>query len=294
VGIPASGKSSWAKEYLAKNPNTVSVSRDDFRYGLRNTGVTEPKIEDLITDLVDTTIIKCLNKNLNVIVDATNLKVSYINHFVELVKYKASVEFRIFDTPLDTCILRDSKRERKVGEHVIKKMYKQYRTLVETYPFQNIPQQPAWKDRFEPLKQDKSLPEAIIVDLDGTLFVMNNRTAFDWDKVDNDDLNETVADLVKRNKDLGRKIILVSGRDEEAREKTIQSLEFYDIKYDELFMRPKGSFEKDTVIKKRIFNEKIFNKYNVFFSIDDRLVVCKMWAEMGIFCICVNQGLKEF
>lgn len=294
VGIPGSGKSTWVKEYISKNPNTVAVSRDDFRFMLRNTPLTEPKIEDMITELVNITIEKSLMRGCDVIVDQTSCKQKYINSFIDLFKYKSDIEFRVFDTPLETCILRDSKRERKVGENVIKKMYKDYKLLIETYPLQNISKQPEWKDRFEPLKQDKNLPEAVIVDLDGTLFYMKNRTAFCWDKVDNDDLNEIVADQIKINKNLGRKIILVSGRDEEAREKTKHSLDFYGIEYDELFMRPKGSFEKDTIIKKRIFKENIFEKYNVLFAIDDRLSVCKLWSEIGIFCMCVNQHLKEF
>lgn len=294
VGVPASGKSTWTREYLAKNPNAVAVSRDDFRYGLRNSGITEPKIEDMITELVDTTIIKSLNKGLDVVIDATNLKAAYINHFVDLVKFKADVEFQVFDISLEKAIERDSKRERRVGEAVIRKMYKQYKLLIETYPLQNISKQPEWKDRFEPLKQDKNLPEAVIVDLDGTLFYMKNRTAFCWDKVDNDDLNEHVADLLNLQKEKGRTIILVSGRDEISREKTIESLNFYKIDYDYLFMRPKDSWEKDTIIKERIFKTEIRDKFNVIYAIDDRLSVSKMWSRIGIFCLCVNQGLKEF
>lgn len=295
-GIPASGKSTWTKEYLAKNPNTVSVSRDDFRYGLRNTGITEPKIEDLITDLVDMTIIKCLNKNLNVIIDATNLKASYINHFIELVKYKASVEFMVFDISLEKCILRDSQRERKVGEHVIKKMYKQYRNLVETYPFQNVPQQPAWKDRFEPLKQDKNLPEAVIFDIDGNLSNLAiGRSPFDWDKVDGDEPIPQVVEHIEMHKNKNRKIILVTGRDEVAREKTEYWLKFYNIYYDELFFRKKDDWRKDYVVKTEIFNDNIRDKYNVIACYDDRMqVIINCWYKIGIFCFTTNQGLKEF
>lgn len=294
VGVPASGKSTWTRDYLDKNPNTVAVSRDDFRYGLRNSGITEPKIEAMITELVDTTIIKSLNKGLDVVIDATNLKSTYINHFVDLVKFKADVEFQIFDISLEKAIERDSKRERKVGEAVIRKMYKQYKLLIETYPLQNTSKLPEWKDRFEPLKQDKNLPEAVIVDLDGTLSLMNNRGPFDWEKVDRDDLNEIVAEQVKFHKSLGRKIILLSGRDEAAREKTEYWLNFYGIEYDDFFMRPKDNFEKDSVIKRRIFNEKIKNIFNVLCVYDDRNQVIKMWYELGVFCFNCNQGNKDF
>lgn len=294
VGVPASGKSTWTRDYLDKNPNTVAVSRDDFRYGLRNSGITEPKIEAVITELVDTTIIKSLNKGLEVVIDATNLKSTYINHFVDLVKFKADVEFQIFDISLEKAIERDSKRERKVGEAVIRKMYKQYKLLIETYPLQNTSKLPEWKDRFEPLKQDENLPEAVIVDLDGTLSLINNRGPFDWEKVDRDDLNEIVAEQIKFHKSLGRKIILLSGRDEAARGKTIEWLDFYEIKFDKLLMRKADDFRKDNVVKKEIFNQNILNNYNVICVYDDRLQVVKMWAEIGIFCFNCNQGLIDF
>jgi len=294
VGVPASGKSTWTREYLAKNPNNVAVSRDDFRYGLRNSGITEPKIEDMITELVDTTIVKSLGKGLDVVIDATNLKASYINHFVELVKYKADIEFQIFDISLEKAIERDSKRERKVGEAVIKKMYKQYKLLIETYPLQNISKEHEWKDRFVPLKQDSRLPEAVLFDIDGTIALMGNRSPYDWDKVDRDDVNNVVAEQIKFHKSLGRNIILLSGRDEAAREKTIEWLDFYGINFDQLLMRKADDFRKDNVVKKEIFNQSLLNRYNVICVYDDRLQVVKMWYELGIFCFNCNQGNKDF
>lgn len=294
VGIPGSGKSTWVKEYISKNPNTVAVSRDDFRFMLRNTPLTEPKIEDMITELVNITIEKSLMRGCDVIVDQTSCKQKYINSFIDLFKYKSDIEFRVFDTPLETCILRDSKRERKVGESVIRKMYKQYKLLVETYPLQNISKQPAWKDRFEPLKQNVNMPEAVMFDLDGTLALMSNREPYDWNKVDRDDLNEIVAEQVKFHKSLGRKIILLSGRDEAAREKTVEWLDFYGIEYDQLLMRKADDYRKDNVVKKEIFNQQVYNRYNVLCVYDDRTQVVKMWEEIGIFCFNVNQGNKEF
>ena len=53
IGIPASGKSTWSKEYVRKNPNWVRVSRDDFRDMLKSAQVCEPKIEELINTLMN-------------------------------------------------------------------------------------------------------------------------------------------------------------------------------------------------------------------------------------------------
>ena len=298
VGVPASGKSTWTREQLAKNPNTVSVSRDDFRYGLRNAGVTEPKIENMITELVDETIIKSLMFGLDVIIDATNLKASYLNHFVDLVKYKADVEFVIKDISLEKAIERDNNRERKVGEHVIRKMYKNYKDLLDSYPlYERIPKQPEWKQRLE-FKQinktNKELEDCVLFDIDGTLAHMGDRSPYDWDKVDRDDVNVLVHEQVKFHKSLGRKIIIFTGRDEEARTTTEEWLEIFEIEYDHLYMREKDDQRKDNVVKKEMFQKYIDGKYHAICVYDDRTQVVKMWYKLGVFCFNCNQGLYEF
>ena len=294
VSPPAGGKTTYALNYLAKNQNTIRVNRDSYRFMLRDTPVTENKIEDLITDLSNDAIIKALNKNLDVIIDNTNLKLRYINDIIELVKFKADIEFIVLDCSLDKLLERDKNREKSVGEHVVKKMYKQYKDLVESYAFQNIKKRPEHEDRFVPLRQDFSLPHAVIFDVDGNLAQMKGRGPFDWHKVDNDDVIEVVAEQVKIHKSIGRKIIVVSGRDSVCRDKTIEWFNFYNIEFDELFMRPENNWDKDTTIKKKIFNEQIKDKYNVVSVFDDRISVCKMWTELGLFCFCTNQGLKVF
>ena len=295
VGIPASGKSTWTREYLAKHPNTVAVSRDDFRYGLRNAGVTEPKIESMITELVDLTITKSLSFGLDVIIDATNLKTSYINHFINLVKHNADIEFRVFDISLEKAIERDKNREKSVGEHVIKKMYKNYKDLVDSYAFQNLSKRPESEQRFKKIeKTNPNLPDCVVFDIDGTLAHMSNRSPYDWDKVDRDDVNELVKEQVDFHKSLGRTVIIFTGRDEQSRAKTKYWLDFYKINYDYLYMRVDDDKRKDNIVKKEMFNNHIVGKYHPVCSYDDRLQVLKMWYELGVFCFCVNQGLIEF
>src|ERR1035437_3843018 len=99
IGMPASGKSTTAKDFIRKNPDYVKVSRDDFRHMLKNQGVCEPKIESMINDLMDQTIIKSLSKKLNVIVDGTNLKEYKIRDIIKLVNPYANVSYRTFDFP---------------------------------------------------------------------------------------------------------------------------------------------------------------------------------------------------
>lgn len=292
IGCPASGKSTWTTEFLSKNPNYVKVSRDDFRYMLRNSGFCEPKIEKLITDLSNQTILNALANKLSVVVDNTNLKLSVINEIVALVNPYADVTYRVFDVPYKTLLERNSLRERKVGKDVIDKMWKNWMILKDSFNFQPV------KRNRKPnhIKPDFSSPlePCVIFDVDGTLALMGNREPFDWSKVDRDSLNQIVAEQVKFHKSLGRKIIILSGRDESCRQMTTDWFNFYDIEYDLFFMRPKNNFEKDTVIKRRIYETEIKGKYNVLAWYDDRKQVTDLIYDLGLFCFNVNQGGKIF
>ena len=62
IGISGAGKSTWAKDFISKNQNYVRVSRDEFRYMLKNQQICENKIENLITELCEDVIIKSLIK----------------------------------------------------------------------------------------------------------------------------------------------------------------------------------------------------------------------------------------
>ena len=292
IGIPASGKSTWAKEYVRKHANYVRVNRDDFRSMLKDAAMCENKIEDMITSLTFKVIESALLKRLNVIVDNTNLKRKYIDEIVEQFKYQADIDYQVFDISLKKAIERDSSREAKVGEGVIKKMYDSYKVLVDSFDFQ-----PVKKIQNKPvLIPDffSKLESAVIFDIDGTLALMKNRGPYSWEKVFNDDVNQIVAEHIKFHKDAGRKIILMSGRDEICRKETQDWLEFYEISYDELHMRNKDDQRKDTIVKKELYQNYVEGKYNVLCVYDDRLSVCKAWSELGIFTFTVNQGLIEF
>lgn len=293
IGPPASGKSTWTKEFISKNNNWAKVSRDDFRYMLKNSGFCEPKIEKMITELVNNTIVNCLVNKLNVIVDNTNLKISSINTIINLVKDYANVSYRVFDVPYKTLLERDSTRERSVGKIVIDKMWKDWEILKDSFDFQ--PVKKSTKNNIIKPDFNSTLPHCVIFDLDGTLALNSTgRNMYDYKYVDSDTLNEVVAEQVKFHKSLGRKIIILSGRDEICKELTKEWLEFYGVEYDEIYMRPKGSFERDTVIKRRIYENEIKDKLNVIAWYDDRKQITDLVYDLGLFCFNVNQGNKIF
>jgi predicted kinase len=289
-GIPASGKSTWAIEHCKYNPAWVRVNRDSYRKMLKDAQMCEPKVEDLITDLQNHAINAALNKRLNVIVDNTNLKAKYIEAIVELVKTKADVEFRIFDISLDKAIERDAQREAKVGEKVIRDMFKDYQRITDGgYNFVNMKQQHRIYN--DPVR-NSNLSDVVLFDIDGTLAHMNGkRGPFEWHNVHRDDVDTIVARQAKMHLNAGDSVFIMSGRDGSCRKETEEWLELHGIQYNQLLMRAPGDMRKDSIIKKELYAQHIDGKFNVLVVYDDRDQVVTMWRnELGLKVFQVNPG----
>lgn len=143
IGIPGSGKSTWAKEYVNNNPNTVILSRDSFRRMISSNYKITYKHESLITDWMLSCFEIALNAGKDIIIDNTNLKFSYIDSFIDIILNNHTLDnsyfstpyniyFKVFDTPLNVCLERngDGKNARPETERVpfdvIKNMYNQF------------------------------------------------------------------------------------------------------------------------------------------------------------------------
>lgn len=128
-GLPASGKSTYAKKLVNENPeNTVIVNRDSIREGLGKYWV--PSRENLVTRIENKMIDIALAENYNVIVDAVNLNPKTIAKLKQYERVNVEVIYKHFEIPLWKCVLRDWKRGlfggRKVGYKVIKGFYDRY------------------------------------------------------------------------------------------------------------------------------------------------------------------------
>lgn len=125
-GLPASGKTTWAVDFIKNNPNTVRVNKDELRATLFANQWAREK-EDFVLEIRDFIIINALTSFKDVVVDDTNLKEKHINRISKIAKeYGSEVEILFFDTPLEECIKRNEGREAKVPEKVIRDMYENY------------------------------------------------------------------------------------------------------------------------------------------------------------------------
>jgi predicted kinase len=125
VGLPGSGKSTWARKQCALHPETlVRVCRDDIRNMMGTYWV--PSRENLVTKVENASVDVSIQKGYSIIVDATNFK--SINKWQQLAKeIKLDFEVKDFtDVSLDVCIQRDADRIAPVGKAVIMRMYEQY------------------------------------------------------------------------------------------------------------------------------------------------------------------------
>lgn len=268
-GLPASGKSTYAKE-LVKH-GWKRVNKDELRVMIDNSEWSREN-EEFIKESEFMIAKRFLSKGLNVVVDDTNF--AYESNWEQIAKlYKSDFEVKYFDTPPDECVMRDSKRgDKSVGADVIWKMYRKY---VEP----NI-KKPIF---------DAELPSCYIFDIDGTLALMKDRSPFDWKRVGEDRVNSDVRDTLLKLKQSAQ-IIILSGRDSVCRPETEQWLTDNLIPFNGLLMRAEGDSRKDSIIKRELYENHIAGKYNVLGVFDDRNQVVALWRSLGLTCYQVAEG----
>ncbi len=294
-GLPASNKSGWAKEQVAKSNCSIKrVNKDDLRSMLDSSKHSKGN-ESYVLQLRDHIILTALDLGKSVIVDDTNFNPVHEERIRELVSgynegmygneplinNKVQVEVKFFDVSPEECIKRDLKRPNSVGAKVIWNMYNEYLKPEA--------------EKVEPLVQDKKLPRVIIVDLDGTVALKGDRDIFDYTKVDKDIPNKSVIKVVENYLSYGQgnKIIFLSGREDSCFEKTKiwikDNIQLMDIE-SLLLMRKTGDNRNDAIVKKEIFDTHIKDKFYVEFILDDRNRVVDMWRKMGLICLQVAEG----
>jgi predicted kinase len=73
VGLPGSGKTTWARNLTRKKPGTVIVCRDELRTMLLGRYAIIPRCEHLVTELTLSMVNLAVGLGHNVIIDETNL-----------------------------------------------------------------------------------------------------------------------------------------------------------------------------------------------------------------------------
>jgi predicted kinase len=287
IGSPASGKTTYAEWIVRTESKTMRISRDEIRFAQFQDQMDAPT-EGMITKIINQQTKTLLSNGWNVILDNCNIKWDYIKEPIEIFKELANIEFKLFDLPLEELLERNEKRSRKVPKKVVENMYHQLQGLKQKFDFKPIKRV---EQELEYCQQDSNLPKAIICDLDGTLALMNGRNPFDASTCDQDLINEPVSNLLKNYKNLGYKILLVSGREDKYKEPTLRFLATHEIVFDDLIMRKTKDSQKDSIVKTEIYNNHIKGNYFIEFVLDDRNQVVDTWRnELKLPCFQVYYG----
>lgn len=297
-GLPASGKTTWAREQLRTHPRgeVIRLNRDDLRrMGLDDAySAPEHTAEQRITTIRDTALGALLTAGCDVIVDDTNLRARYVRDLMNIATQTgARVEVVDFlDVPVEECVARDARREgrERVGEQVIRSMHSRYLAHLngDPLPIPNPPRVTAPSGK--PYVPVPGTPKAVMADLDGTLALLGNRSPYDESMVRTDHPNTPVIDTLDALVGAGHRPVYMSGRTEGCRIDTEWWLTEYAGDCAPLFMRAVGDTRPDHVVKLELFDTHVREQYDVRVVLDDRNQVVKLWRSLGLTCLQVADG----
>ncbi len=316
VGISASGKSTWAKDFvhtrnlLFKADKTslefIEINRDEIRAVVAVEKGVISKVEDFtwdvwkwkwenrVTEIQKEKIDSAVASLKGIVISDTNLNydrlVGIAKKFEE---WNYKVKFVLFSQTFDSALKWDTARKNGVGVYVLRDQWKKFLDFHD-----KISTCDWFKKRIEhgtihkQLKHVKSPDKknVILFDIDGTVAHMNGRSPFEWDKVKEDKPDDLLSELIGMYLCVNsHKVIFLSGRDGvcynetlEWIKKNIPNVRFTPNGNAELIMREANDTRKDWAIKQEIFFDKIDPYYNVIAVFDDRPQVVRMWHDIGL------------
>lgn len=287
-GLPASGKSTWAKEQCRKH-GAKRINKDDLRKMIDD-GIHTKKNEKNILSVRNALVIHYLLEGLDVIVDDTNLNPIHeqtLRGIAEQVGAKFIVNDSFLQVSLEECLKRDAVRQNYVGEATIKKMYRKYISPT--------------KEFIKP--HDSRFSDCIIVDIDGTIAKNDNhRDWYDYSKVYDDKVNHDVLQLIDAyckyypHFDLffvtGREGTEICIRETQRwlKDKVLSDYPSIENAYANIYFRTEKDFRPDHEVKNDIWKLVFENRYNIQIVFDDRKNVVDMWRSLGLRCMQVADG----
>lgn len=143
-GIQGSGKSTWAKQWVAEDPeHRVRFNNDDIRNMLGPYWV--PVREPIVDNLKRQFVLSSMFFGHDIVIDNMNLNDREVKFFEDIIEKHNNpegvipdvvqshyvLEFKDFKTPLEECIERDAKRPNPIGARVITSTYSRYKSFYE-------------------------------------------------------------------------------------------------------------------------------------------------------------------
>jgi tRNA uridine 5-carbamoylmethylation protein Kti12 len=129
-GTPACGKSTWARDFISKNPDTKRINRDDLRRMFDDSRFTDGN-ESFVNKAKLSLVKTCIDFDKDMVIDDTHCYSDYLVWFINEIRTYASslnkpitIEIVDFNVDIDTCLKRNELRENKVDKNGIYHMNK--------------------------------------------------------------------------------------------------------------------------------------------------------------------------
>lgn len=297
-GIQGSGKSTWAKQWVAEKPDfRIRINYDDLRCMMAPYKVDSwNKREKVVKSLLEPFIITSLKNGFSIVVDNMNLSESSYSTIKGIINKNGyseiPIEYKDFFTDLKTCIQRDAKRETPIGAAIIKSTYNQYRLDIKYRENLQI------SSSINEYNEEK--PNALIMDFDNTLcYNLSKREYFGKDchigmenDVPNQHIIKMVKDFISANED--GKVFIITGRDKtnDVINASIKWLEKYfnteELNKIEVFYKPTKPQISSTLYKISVVENEILPNYNIQCAIDDNKKVIEVYRLFGIVALECN------
>lgn len=292
-GLPASGKTTWARAWVAEAPERrARVNRDDLRAQLFGAfhGLTFAQ-EAAVTEASRASVLALLKTGRDVVADDMNLRPKYVREWRRFVaSHGHDLETVELPVEVDVAIGRDAQRDRQVGAEAIRAIAGKFtrRGALLSVP-DDAPE--AGVERVAYVAPEGA-PVAVVVDIDGTLALHNGRSPYDLHLCGDDLPNAPVVEAVRHARAGGAGIVFCSGREDSAREDTEAWLRRHVARIDEepLLMRAADDKRRDSIVKRELFDRHIRDHYAVAYVLDDRNQVVEMWRSLGLTVLQVAEG----
>lgn len=288
-GLPGSGKSTWAKAWVAEDPeNRVRVNRDDIRFMLfgKYWGVDE----DMVSAVEEATVRRALKAGKDIVIDATHLKAAYVKKWARI----HPVEVKEFVVDVEVAVERDRTRDRVVGAEVIRRLAKQFHLKPNgTLPPIDLSDVQV-EEGFKPYVRGSKA--AYMFDIDGTLAIMNGRSPYDPTRYLEDNSDRAMSEILWALQDSAIAnrddvtFIGLSGRSDTYHDVTREWLESWGLRLDYLYMRPEGDDRNDAIVKSELVDKYISGVYDVIAHFDDRDRVVQALRAKGLKVLQVADG----
>ena len=292
-GIQGSGKSTWAKAWVAEDPeHRIRINWDDLRnmFGV----YWIPNREPLLADITLRAVEEAMSRGYDIVIDNMNLNPKTVRYWEGVVEtnnntnavshFMYEIKFKDFFIPLEECIRRDAMRPNPMGEKAIRDTWRRYKHFIQTSEVERL---------VENLRPYTNKPKCIVVDMDSTMCF--NVTKRPWygegaaEGMINDVPNQGVVDLVKVLQNT-YPIIVVTGRDTSQAKVTKQWLANQGIAPEEFYFRTEGDYRKGVEVKTELINQ-VLDKYDIVTVFEDCEPIVKAFRTMGLTVLQPNNGL---